>query len=370
VSGYGLNVVAHLGESGLGSGGFLDFQRLRLMADAASGPASLEVAYEHTWTFRESGASGARLFTAGATESAGDWLELDQTIRSAEHLLWRHRVDRILLGVELGSDLELRAGRQPISWATTLIMTPADPFSPFDPSDPFREYRIGVDALRLQYYPGPFSELELVVRPARFGDDRTLTGLMRGKTTMAMWDLVAWGGVLHDEGAAAVGVTRPVGDWALRGELSLRAKRDAGGRLRGAVGADRQFAVAGRDLYLILEYQHDGFAARDADMFVPTILSAAFRRGELQVLGRDELAVQVSYQWHPLVSVDFLTLGNLRDFSVLYAPGVSYSASGSVSLRAGLFLGSGAEGSASGGGPRSEHGGVPATGYLSGALFY
>jgi hypothetical protein len=50
---------------------------------------------------------------------------------------------------------------------------------------------------------------------------------------------------------------------------------------------------------LIAEYQHDGFGAASSEDLLGVVASDPFQRGELQVLGRDVLAVQGSYQIHP-----------------------------------------------------------------------
>ena len=81
-------------------------------------------------------------------------------------------------------------------------------------------------------------------------------------------------------------------------------------------------------------------------------------------MGRVSFASQTTYQIHPIVSVDLMGLVNLDDRSVLFAPGISWSASGSASVRVGTFagLGDGLAGPAQLG---SEYGAVPGIGYLS-----
>jgi hypothetical protein len=96
----------------------------------------------------------------------------------------------------VGRSAEITAGRQTISWATSLIFTPADPFAPFDPADPFREFRAGVDALRLQGFSGAFTELEFVVRPADTREGTTITALGRITTATGPWEISGWAGVL------------------------------------------------------------------------------------------------------------------------------------------------------------------------------
>ena len=53
---------------------------------------------------------------------------------------------------------------------------------------------------------------------------------------------------------------------AIRGEASVRRDRAGeGGVVRASAGADRLFALLGRDLYLLAEYQHDGWGAARED---------------------------------------------------------------------------------------------------------
>jgi len=368
--GYYLNLAGSSARSAYGAGGFSDFQRLRLMASPAVGPLRSEAAYEHTLVYLQRTGGALGTLAPGAASSSANWLDLDWPVDVGlgAQFAWRHRFDRLDVALPVGK-FEARVGRQALSWATTLFLTPADPFAPFDPSDPFREYRGGVDAARLQLFPGPFSTVDLVLRPSRTPLGRTLTALARGKITVASWDLSAWGGMLHDEAAGAVGATRTVAGAAVRAEVSLRRGTGGATVVRAAVGADRRWTVLGRDLYAVLEVQHDGFgAARPEDLAVAA-LSVPYRRGEMQVLGRNVAAAQATYQLHPLVRAELLLLGDLRDGSVLVAPAGALSVSDNVGLRAGLYLAAGRSPDALGV-PRSEFGAVPRAGYLSLSAYF
>ena len=371
LSGYYLNLFTSVAESALAPAGVSDFQRLRVMWNGSAGSVRLDAAYEHTLTLRQRGALGAQLFTAAGSASGGDWLSLGGEIRSGERAVWRHRVDRLSARIDLGSSADLVIGRQPVSWATTLILTPADPFSPFDPADPFREYRTGVDAARLRYYRGSFTQFEVVARPARIGDRETLTMVGRASSNVRGWDLGAWGGAVHDTFGAAVFMSGSVGLWALRAEAEVRDLEDAL-VVRGTVGLDRTLPVAGRDLYVVIEYQRDGLGATSPDGLIDVARSRAFGQGEMQVLGRDVGALQLSYPLHPLVSASNLVLAGLRDGSFIVAPGLGYSVSESVSLNAGAFLGAGEEPLLDGVdlSLRSEFGALPRVVFLSANVFF
>jgi hypothetical protein len=367
IRGYYLHAGAGIESTPLTEGGFYDFQRLRLMTAPRLGPVSLDIAYEHALELRTAPLALGRGFEAA--EAAGPWLRLQGTLTEREHFRWRHGFDRLSLTARPVEATRVSVGRQTVSWATTLFFTPADPFAPFDPADPFREFRAGIDAARGELFLGPLSQLDAVVRPARTPVGTTFTALARLSGVLAGVELSAWGGALHDEAAAAAAAAGAVGDVAVRGEASLR--RDGGETVaRVAVGVDRRFQAFDRDLHLVLEYQHDGFGARHAADLLVVIGSAAYQRGELQVLGRDALAASASYQLHPLLAADALAITNLHDGSLLLAPGLTYSAADEVSVRLGGFAGLGRGATAVPIRLGSEHGATPLVGYAAVSVFF
>lgn len=368
VTGYALGVDVTSGSSALAASGTTLLGRLRLMPKLVAGPFTVDVAYEHVLQRTPAGGGFTITNPGGTTAGSGDWLGLDWSVRSTPRTQWRQRFDRLSVRMNAGP-VTVTAGRQAISWATTLILTPADPFAPFSPSDPFREYRGGVDAIRVQAFPGPFSEVEAVVRGADTPDGRTLTALARGQTSRGGWAIGAWGGILHDQGAGAVFATGAVRATGVRMDAEIRRAPSGGATVRAAAGADERVTVADRDLYVIVEAQYDGFGAANPGEMLATAASAPYGRGEMQTLGRWEAVMQASYQLHPLVSVDALTLANLEDGSVLVAPGLTWSAASSLTVRAGAFTGLG-RGGIGPTGLGSEYGEVPGLGYLALSWFF
>ncbi|NNG16337.1 MAG: hypothetical protein HKM89_07645, partial [Gemmatimonadales bacterium] len=151
VRGYYLNVGLWSDSTPFNAGGLGDVNRLRLMTRPVLGPVDFEVAYEQVFTYSQRRADGSA--RGLVVPRGGEWVKLQWDLEETDHVVWRHRFDRLNATWAPDDWLEITAGRQTISWATTLILGPADPFIPFDPSDPFREYRAGVDALRLQIFP-------------------------------------------------------------------------------------------------------------------------------------------------------------------------------------------------------------------------
>ena len=335
VTGYVHTVPVFTGSTPSGDHNVADFSRFRLSTEPTLGPVAVGVAYEHALTLRRFGA-GAGL-NVGGVPGGGEWLALQWEPAERTHLAWRHRFDRLHVGWSPSEAVEITAGRQAVSWGTTLFLTPADPFLPFNPADPFREFRAGVDAARVRFSPSPLSSIDVVVRPTKTLAGEEMTALARGLFTVANWEVSVWGGSLYGDPSGAVATAGAFGAWAVRGEASFRRINDEL-IVRGTVGTDRLFQVRGRDLFMIIEYQRDGLGAADPSEYLALLRSAPFMRGELQVLGRDEAVVSAAYQLHPLWGVSGLWLTNLNDQSALLSPSVSYSAGDEAAIAGGVYF--------------------------------
>ena len=338
LTGYLQTVSLFSGSTDLSDSSVTELSRFRISTEPSLGPLSVEIAYEHGLTLRQRVAGDG--LGLGVVPSGGEWLELEWTVTEEEHVRWRHRFDRLKVAWSPTRMVELSVGRQAVSWGTTLFLTPADPFLPFSPADPFRQFRGGVDAARARIYPSPLSQIDLVVRPSRtdVGEERTALG--RGLATWRNWELSVWGGSLYGDPAGAFGAAGGLGGWAVRGEGVVR-EVDGTVVFRGAIGFDRIWQVRGRDLFLVVEYQRDNLAAADQSEYLEIVLSNPFRRGEFQVLGRDETVLQASFQFHPLWSLGGLWLWNLNDRSALLSPTLAYSAGNEVSITGGIYIGLG-----------------------------
>lgn len=367
LTGYVLTVPLFSGSTALSDSNFSNFNRFRLSTEQSLGPLFFEAAYEHAVTFQQN-VMPLSLGLGGLTgiQSGGEWFDLQGTLsrHDQEHMLWRHRFDRLSVAWAPTEALELSVGRQAISWGTTQVFTPADPFPAFSPTDPFQVFRAGVDAARLRIYPSALSEIDVVFRPSRTAVGEEVTALARGFATWKNWGLSAWGGTLYGEPTGAVGASGGIGPWAVNFEAVVR---DYHGTVAGraSIGTFRLFQVGGRDLTFAAEYQRDGRGADGPDELLTVLQSREFRRGEYQVFGRDEMAVTAAYQIHPLWSVTGTAIWNLNDRSALVFPGFSYSVSNEASLAGGVFAGTGASDFEPGQPLPSIYGLAGVTGYLS-----
>ena len=243
LTGYVLTVPLVSGSTALSDSNASNFNRFRLSTEQAVGPLFFEAAYEHAVTFQQN-VTPLSLGLGGLVDiqSGGEWFDLQGTIsrHDQEHMLWRHRFDRLNVAWAPTEAMELSVGRQAISWGTTQVFTPADPFPAFSPTDPFQVFRAGVDAARLRIYPSALSEIDIVFRPSRTDVGEEVTALARGFATWKNWGLSAWGGTLYGDPAGAVGASGGIGPWAVNFEAVVR---DYHGTVvgRGAIGTFRLF---------------------------------------------------------------------------------------------------------------------------------
>ena len=127
-------------------------------------------------------------------------------------------IDRLWLQFSFGN-LEIRAGRQRINWGQTFVWNPNDIFNSYSYFEVDYPERPGSDALRIQYYTGVASSLELAAK-IDSADRITAAGYFRFNTLG--FDLQLLGGIYQEEDLVlGTGWSGNLGPAAFRGELSF-----------------------------------------------------------------------------------------------------------------------------------------------------
>lgn len=105
-----------------------------------------------------------------------DWVNLDAVLWNKKKTVGYLEVDRFWLDW-VKNNFELTLGRQRIAWGTALVWNPTDLFNPLSVLDFDYEERPAVDAVRMQYYTGPVTKVDLAFKPAREKRNVILAGL-------------------------------------------------------------------------------------------------------------------------------------------------------------------------------------------------
>ena len=112
------------------------------------------------------------------------WAETDSWIGITQF-------DRLMLDYTIGN-LQITLGRQRINWGQTFVWNPNDLFNTYSYFDFDYEERPGSDALRIQYYLGMSSKLEL---SASLNSDKKLTSVGLYRFNTGGYDLQFLGGI-------------------------------------------------------------------------------------------------------------------------------------------------------------------------------
>jgi hypothetical protein len=268
------------------------------------------------------------------------------------------------------SDLDITLGRQAINFSQAYFWNPLDVFMAFDPQAFDRDYKPGVDAVRVDYTLGNFSyltfvsaigrELKLDYSPATAqvsAGPVTSYGsafVARYGTTVNDWDLSVQAGKVYGGYQTGAGFAGEIHEIGLRGEAAYFVSRgssttlypdaDATGYISETdlvednfilvVGADYRFESS---LYFNLEYLYN--SQGENDNFNEAFLKSAV--AESISLGRHLTGLQVSYEFHPLLNAQTVWIYSFSDNSSLVSPTLTYSIADEAEFLAGGILGFG-----------------------------
>lgn len=169
-------------------------------------------------------------------------VDLSWNIVDRHSYFFNTTMDRLWLDFNSGK-FQARVGRQRINWGQALVWNPNDIFNAYSYFDFDYVERPGSDAIRLQYYPGSSSAIELAVK-ANSNDEITAAALYRFNKWST--DIQVLAGVLeNDELVTGFGWSGAIGSVSFRGEASwfqpFENFTDTAGTGMFTVGADKFF---------------------------------------------------------------------------------------------------------------------------------
>jgi hypothetical protein len=112
----------------------------------------------------------------GQVKEQHAFADLDGTLWDMDRSAGYGQIDRLWLDYTRG-DMELTLGRQRIAWGTALVWNVMDLFNPKSVLDFDYEEKPGADAVRMQYYTGAVSKMEVTVQPEKRSDESIVAGL-------------------------------------------------------------------------------------------------------------------------------------------------------------------------------------------------
>jgi len=328
------------------------------------------LAYEQRawWISDDSAAGAGSSFLPSQVKAPYRIRQLDWEIsENPDTFIYRHEIDRAMVAMHPDWG-QVIIGRQGIGLGRGTIFSAVDIFSPFSTLEVDREWRRGVDAVRIERNISNTSSVELI---GAFGETWEQTAVLtraRGYVGDIDGEII-FGKRAEDTMLGAI-VSAAVIDAEVHTELAFfnTPERQVDSDLlsnnhevaKFVLGGSYTFGI-GNGLTWLNEYHYSGFGLKDIEDISTQSQNKDFLnriiRGDTQILGRHAIASQLSYPFSTNFNGSFLILQSPRDGSGILSPSFNWDFSQSTSLVGSIFIPWGDE--PSNGVLQSEYGGTP-----------
>lgn len=266
--------------------------------------------------------------------------QAEGAIATGGQFSWRQELDRAQATFHL-ERAELTVGRQAIGWGRGVVFGAVDIFAPFTPLEVDREWRRGVDALRVDLRLGDKTSVDLVAAFGESVDESAFAARARSDFGVADVELVG-GRRGRDPFCGATSSAAVLGA-EVHGELAFFWLPAPQPRMvsKAVLGASYQVAV-GDGLNLVAEYHYSGLGSDHpgdlASLLADPDFVARYLRGDTQILGQHAVAALATYSLGMTGSVTLELLVDPNDGSGLVMPMASLDLGENVTLLAGAYF--------------------------------
>ena len=244
------------------------------------------------------------------------------------------RMDRLVIKFH-AKHMDLAIGRQPISFGSGYFFTPMDLVAVFTPSVVDREYKPGVDAVRLDFWMGATGHLTAV---AALVGDWDLEGLLvagHGGFTVGLFDIGFFAAKVHTDAVLGFDTSGSLGPVGVRSDFTVTVPKEGDPFVRGVIGASLYWPWG---LSLSGELYAQSIGTHEPDEYMDIARLDRFERGELWTMGHFYGALSANYEVMPLIHVSLAAIVNFLDPSLFLGPGFSWSVASNADLVFGGFF--------------------------------
>lgn len=298
----------------------------------APAPSQLALALENMGIDAPTGMSS---MMTGVGLQAPEAIKLSWQPLEDASLLLRGRTDRLYLQTSLGA-VDVRLGRQPISFGHGMVFAPMDLVQPFSFATIDGEYKPGLDAVRIDGYWGMSTQITGVVAYAGSWDKQGMTGVLHANSTVGVTDISLFTGWIRSDVVVGTGIVSSIGAVEIHGDVTYTIPDTEDKNFLRAVGGFLWKPLANSTLTGELYYQSLG--ASNTAEYLTFASSDRFARRELWLLGTTYGALAWSEQITPLCTGSLGSIVNPLDHSFLLTPSINLSVDNNVQLVAGGYI--------------------------------
>ena len=249
------------------------------------------------------------------------WVNMTWHLDDNSNWLLVSTIDRASVRYSKGN-WDLTLGRQRVNWGRNLIWNPNDIFNTYNFLDFDYEERPGSDAVRLQYYTGDFSRLELAAKKGRLEDDY-IVALLCGFNKWS-YDFQFISGIYQNDWVIGTGLACNLTNLGFKGEVSYFVPRknypNSGNVWSASISLDYGFK---NGLYLYGSALYNESAADDTagidNLFLGRITAKNLMPFKLSGY------LQLAKEFSPIVSASLGGVYSPTNHSVIAIPTLTYS---------------------------------------------
>lgn len=237
-------------------------------------------------------------------QASNDWLDLSTLVLDQNQLVFHSVLDRFYFEY-VKNNWEIRLGRQRVNWGISTVWNPNDIFNAFSFTDFDYEERPGSDAVRIKYYTGVASSIEVVAK----GFDQFEEAVIA-----AMWKFNKWSydfqflaGYVMEDFAIGTGWAGNIGAAGFKGEATYFTPIEGEGEESFALSLGVDYAFT-NSYYLNLGYLYNNNGSSEAG--VGNLFNFQLSAKNLYPY-KHALFLQQSYPLNPLLSASL---------AIIYSP--------------------------------------------------
>ena len=251
-------------------------------------------------------------------DGANDFFDLSIGDTYLNRLAYHSMIDRLYLEYNKGN-WAITLGRQRVNWGINTVWNPNDIFNAFAFTDFDYEERPGSDALRVKYYTGYASSIEVAVKAFDEWEEAVAAGLV--KFNKWNYDFQVLGGVVQEEVVVGGGWAGNIKSAGFKGEFSYFIPFDG--------DEDQSFAATLAFDYITKStlYLNTGFLfnSNGADRQITDLFAFELSAKNLYPYTYSIFA-SAGYPFTPLVNANFAIIYSPSEAHALFLnPGFTYS---------------------------------------------
>ncbi|WP_421803045.1 hypothetical protein [Flagellimonas sp.] len=249
------------------------------------------------------------------------WVDMTWNYGESGHMLFITSIDRASVRYSKGN-WDVTLGRQRVNWGQNLIWNPNDIFNTYNFLDFDYEERPGSDAVRIQYYTGDFSKVELAAKKGRLKDDY-IVALLYGFNKWS-YDFQLIAGIYKNDWVMGTGWSGNLKNMGFKGEVSYFVPRtnylDAENVWSASISLDYGFK---NGLYIYGSALYNGSSTDLGGSIENLALSGITAKNLMPFEFSGYL--QLAKEFSPIFSGSFSTVYSPTNHSVIVIPTLTYS---------------------------------------------